>query len=397
MKSSDQHTKKRGPLDVEETFERVEKHLYKRQYQTAGGQWRTAFYAIFTDWKGVRRKFPVGDNLDEARDELGRLRKLNSGRFDWDAEKKKIEEQRRRAVTFSQWGKTYFDHRLSPNELRPGSADRENRAFALLERFFSDLPLTDIKNSTALEYRKKRTAEGIGFITINRELSFLRKLLNVAADQEPPLIETVPRFKLPSENNRARTATVNPEEFTAILSHMRRPAQRYLIALYETSMRLNEPMKLKWDMVDLKAGLLRLPAEVVKEKYPRRTPISWEFRQVLEELRAEQRRVPNVGGYVFTRKNGQPIASIRTAFEKARHEAKLDHVIFHDLRRTAITRWTDLGIPRDFVMAASGHKPSNVHDRYLNFTDTQLTDAFRVVMIPPEERQKLFPWRSHGK
>jgi hypothetical protein len=64
-------------------------------------------------------------------------------------------------------------------------------------------------------------------------------------------------------------------------------------------------------------------------KYPRRTPISWELRQVLEEIRAEQRKIPNVGGYVFTRKNGQPIESIRTAFEKARHEAKLDHVIFH--------------------------------------------------------------------
>jgi integrase len=116
-------------------------------------------------------------------------------------------------------------------------------------------------------------------------------------------------------------------------------------------------------------------------KYPRRTPISWELRQVLEEIRAEQRKIPNVGGYVFTRKNGQPIESIRTAFEKARHEAKLDHVIFHDLRRTAITRWTDLGIPQDFVMAASGHKPSNVHDRYLNFTHKQMTDALAIVMI----------------
>ena len=92
-----------------------------------------------------------------------------------------------------------------------------------------------------------------------------------------------------------------------------------------------------------------------------------------------------MGGYVFTRKNGQPITSIRTAFEKARHEAKLDRVILHDLRRTTISRWTDLGIPRDFVMAASGHKPSNVHDRYLNFTDKQLTNAFRVVMLPPEK------------
>jgi integrase len=99
-----------------------------------------------------------------------------------------------------------------------------------------------------------------------------------------------------------RIGTIAPDDFAGIVAHMKRPAQRYLIALYETSMRLNEPMKLKWDMVDLKTGLLRLPAEIVKEKYPRRTPISWELREVLEELRAEQRKLPNLGGYVFSRK-----------------------------------------------------------------------------------------------
>ena len=383
---------------MKETFEKIEKHLYRRQYQTADGQWRTAFYSEFTDWQGIKRKFPLGDTLDDARDELGRLHTLNKGRHDWDAEKRRVAEQRRRAVTLSQWGDTYFAKGLSPNELRPGSADRETRAFALLKPFFGDLALVDIKKSTALEYRKKRKGEGVGDITINREVSFLRKLLNVAADQEPPLIETVPRFKLPNETSRARTRTIDAEEFAAVLAQIcRRPAQRYLIALYETSMRLNEPAKLKWDMIDLKAGLLRLPAEIVKEKHPRRTPISWEFRQVLEELRVEQRRVSNLGGYVFTRKNGQPIASIRTAFEKARRDAKLDHVIPHDLRRTAITRWTDLGIPRDFVMAASGHKPSNVHDRYLNFTDKQLTDAFRVIIVSPEDRKRFLPRFSHGE
>ena len=245
------------------------------------------------------------------------------------------------------------------------------------------------------EYRKKRKAEGVGFITTNRELSFLRKLLNVAADQEPPLIENVPRFKLPNETSRARSGTIDGEQFAAILSHMKRPAQRYTIALYETAMRLNEPMKLTWNKVDLKAGLIRLAPEDVKEKYPRRTPISWELRQVLEEIREEQRKIPNLGGYVFTRKNGQAITSIRTAFENARHEAQLDHVVFHDLRRTCITRWTDLGIPRDFVMAASGHKPGNVHDRYLNFTDKQLTDAFAIVMIAPEQSQKMAPTWPH--
>jgi integrase len=174
--------------------------------------------------------------------------------------------------------------------MRESSIDREKRAFALLDRFFGDLPLVEITKSRILDYRKKRAAEGVCFVTVNRELRFLGKLLNVAADQEPPIIETVPRLKLPSEASRARTGTVDPEKYTEILSHMKRSAQRYLIALYETSMRRDEPLALTWDKVDLKAGLIRFEAADVKEKYPRRTPISWELRQVLEELKAEQRR-----------------------------------------------------------------------------------------------------------
>jgi hypothetical protein len=92
----------------------------------------------------------------------------------------------------------------------------------LLEKFFGDLALVDINKSKILEYRKKRSAEGVGFVTTNRELSFLRKLLNVAANQNPPLMENVPRFKLPEEMSRARSGTVDAEQFAAILSYMKR-------------------------------------------------------------------------------------------------------------------------------------------------------------------------------
>ena len=365
---------------MKENFKRVEKHLYRRQYQTAGGEWSTLYYGIFTDWQGIRRTFPLGNALQDARDALGGLRNFNKGRYDWDAERKKMEERRRREVTFLQWGCTYFEKNLNPNtEMCASSDDRENRSFAHLKAFFGDLPLVEIRKGKILEYRKKRGADGVEFTTINRELSFLRKLLNVAADQDEPIIETVPRFKLPSESSRARTRTLDEDEYTTLLSHMQRRAQRYVIALREAAMRRNEPQALTWAKVDLKAGLIRLAAADVKEKHPRRTPITWELREVFLEIKEEQKRLANVSGYVFTRKNGQPMKSIRTAFERARNQAKLTDVVPHDLRRTAITSWTELGIPRDVVMAASGHKPVNVHDRYLNFSDKQLTEAFQAV------------------
>src|SRR5262245_96836 len=214
----------------------------------------------------------------------------------------------------------------------------------------------------------------------------VRFLLNRA--MEDGALEVAPRIRLKSEKGRARGRTVSPDEYGAIVANMRRPQQRYLIALYETGMRRNEPLKMTWDMVDFKKGLLRLPKRILKEKTDRRTPISWELRAVLEELRAEQKKIPNVGNLVFTRENGRPIKTIRTAFDFALERAKLDDIVLHDFRRTAITRWTSLGVARDIVMAASGHAPNGVHDAYINFSDEQLTDAFRELMTPPSQRAK---------
>ena len=45
---------------------------------------------------------------------------------------------------------------------------------------------------------------------------------------------------------------------------------------------------------------------------------SWELRQVLEELRREQAKIPNVGGHVFTRRNGRVIKNVREAWQASR-------------------------------------------------------------------------------
>ena len=140
--------------------------------------------------------------------------------------------------------------------------------------------------------------------------------------------------------------------------------------------------------------MIRLDAADVKEKWPRRVPITWELRQILEELRREQSKIPNVAGYVFTRKSGKPIRNVREAWLIAvatavkKKQLPNDDVRPHDLRRTAITRWTSLGVPRDIVMAASGHKPNGVHDGYVNFSDAQLVEAFSQAGLMSLPRAK---------
>ena len=55
---------------------------------------------------------------------------------------------------------------------------------------------------------------------------------------------------------------------------------------------------------------------------------SWELRQILEKLKDAQKKVPDLGGSVFTRINGKPIRNVREAWllavEKAVKENPAD-------------------------------------------------------------------------
>jgi integrase len=207
----------------------------------------------------------------------------------------------------------------------------------------------------------------------NREKSWLGFLLRCAVNRG--VLKVIPVIELQDERGRARTRSVSEEEYHDIQAGMRRETERVVIGWWETSTRHEEPFNTRWPMVDLKVGLFRFPAHILKEKFPRRTPISFEMREVLEELRDEQRRnkVENIQGHVFTRRDGRPIRDITKAFAFALERAKLQDsgITPHSFRRACISRWTDLNIPRDFVMLFSGHRQSGIHDDYLQFTNAR--------------------------
>jgi len=366
---------------MEQKFDRIAQHLYKRQYQTSNGDWSTLYYGIFVDWKGKRRRFPLGSDLKTAKGELKVLEARNIRREDFDKDK----ESGHQGIIFTEWGKLYFKEKVDPDKR---SVERERRSFTKLKEFFGNLPLVEINRSKVMEYKARRSQEPIirkgkpvegskiAFSTVNRELAFLRYLLNLAVDDG--IIDTVPRMKLQSEKSRKRHRIASEDEYRALLGSMPRPAQRVLIGLYESAMRLNELMRLPWDMVDMKVGMIRLPAEYVKEKAPRTIPITEELREVLEELREEQRKVASIASCVFTR-DGKAIKSIRTSFELAKDKKGIEDLRLHDFRHTCITRWSLMGIPREIVMAASGHSSIEIHNGYVNVKENHIHNAFKML------------------
>ena len=338
----------------------------KRQYQTANGQWSTLYYGIFVDWKGIRRRFPLGDTLDDARDKLGEMRTLNKGRYDWDVEKKKAKA---RGMSLFPWIEIFKELKANKRSL---SKDKESAV--KLKGYFGDCELAGITTSAIEAYKQKRLTEKTKHgrtpkpATINREIAFLRSLLKLAA--RDGLIDHFPYIELFEEHNeRDRVATEG--EFQAILEHSDEHLQEILISLWDTGMRKREALKLTWDRVDFKNDMIKLGALAkdgqvdTKAKQARVVPISPRLKAVLLAIwqREKGGKVRRITERVFLFR-GKPIDRFDRAFKTACEKASVEGLWIHDIRATFATRKIAEGFDRDWVKMITGHKSDNVFKRY---------------------------------
>jgi integrase len=127
--------------------------------------------------------------------------------------------------------------------------------------------------------------------------------------------------------------------------------------------------------------------------------------------------------YVFTRVDGSPVISFRRAWEAAccaagvgryvcrecdevvdadrfcstcdksfaADDVKYDGLIFHDLRRTAVSGMVDAGIPEKVAMEISGHRTRAVFDRYHIVPKAQLRDAARKIEAHRAQQVEVVP------
>ncbi len=244
-----------------QTFERLEKHLYKRRYQTAAGEWSTIFYARFTDWKGKRRTFPLGSDLKTARDELKVLEARNIRREDFD--KEKPTEWNTGAITFAQWAKKYPDQEGVKH--KRSLTEEKGRIRLHLNPFFGSILLTEITREHLLNYIRKRMRETIlrqgkpsrkrvmrG--TVSNELSLLRRMLQVAAREgykisTPSFEDLIIRVK---RGGRALTI----EERAKALAVYPKWLARLAEFATETCLSEGDLLRLTEDMIDQKSRVV---------------------------------------------------------------------------------------------------------------------------------------------
>ena len=370
---------------MNQKFERIEKHLYLRQYQTAGGEWSTLYYVRFKDWKGKHRNFPVGSDLKTARDGLRIYEARNIRREDFDLDKVKPEK----GMTVAKWADSYFELEEVKSK---GSIDRDRDLVKPIKRILGAKLLTDLCREDLFAFVNKRRQEGIirggkdskkrvADGTIKNELSLLRRMVNLARDHGVQTSAVSFRGVIPEANSRERISTVAEAQrlFSIVPIWLRRIAE----VARETALSEGDLMRLSEDMINREDGVIEPEGGRIKPGVRQVAPLTDRVAEILDEIEAErkQSKIRNVHGLIFTRENGKRITkdAIIGTLKRACRDARVKNFTFHDLRHCAKTAWARKGIPAEAAMLAAGHSSFQMHQRYIHLQRSDVAKAFGIL------------------
>jgi len=243
-----------------------------------------------------------------------------------------------------------------------------------LKGFFGGMRVIDITTSKIREYVEKRLEDVAAKATINRELSALKRMLNLGAQCTPPKVDRVPHIPMLKENN-IRKGFFEHSDFATLRDKLPEHLKPVATFGYVTGWRISEILCLEWAQVDRKNGIVRLDPGDTKNDEGRTVYLDEELIQEFEALWERRKKLGTALPYVFlrgTKKGVEKIAGFRKAWMAACTAAKIGPKKFHDFRRTAVRNMVRAGIPERVAMTISGHKTRSVFDRYNIVNDKDL-------------------------
>jgi integrase len=257
------------------------------------------------------------------------------------------------------------------------------RNLKVLDEFFAGMRLDQMDTDAFRAFRKKRRDEDIDDSTINRNLSILRRMMNLTI-REKKLQFAKPYFPMVSEAGKVRKGFVTPEQFHKLMSEMPSHLKPYALFLYEDVSRTTAAKDIRWSWVDLKEGIIEIPEEITKTGEAQILPLSDELINMLKkQFRKDDAPVFDTTNFRKEFQQACVAAGLGkiTKMVSARGYKweKYEGVTPHDFRRSGIRNMVRAGVPEKIAMSISGHKTRAVFDRY-NITSTDdVKDAIKTV------------------
>ena len=272
-------------------------------------------------------------------------------------------------VTFDELAEDLLrDYRINQRK----SLIRAERSIKHLKEYFEGFKVSQITTPKIQDYIETRQGEGAANGTINRELSALKRMLNMGARQTPPKVDRVPYIPMLKENN-IRKGFFEHGDYLALKDALPSYLKGFVSFAYETGWRLSEIANLTWGQVDRDQGIVRLETGETKNDEGRTVYLDEELKEVFNRAWKARKKGNKVLPYVFLNHKGDDkIKQFRKAWAKACQDVGIGKRLFHDFRRTAIRNMVRAAIPERVAMMISGHKTRSVFERYNIVNDADL-------------------------
>jgi integrase/recombinase XerD len=248
---------------------------------------------------------------------------------------------------------------------------------------FGDLLLNSITEAHINHYKTTRLADGVSKRTINKELSYLSRMLTWAIDQR--YIEPLP-FKIrkfPAKSTKAKAPHVpTPQEMQALLDALEPEYLGIALLMYDAGLRRAEALQIRAEDVQLKRKIIYITGKGSKERV---LPIT--TRRLLKELTAAKQRTKR--GYLYTNpKTKKPWYSIRKALARAADKAGIEGRVYHHLLRHSFgTHAIAAGINLRSIQGMMGHSTSQITETYTHLAADLLTsegEKFSAMVEKPD-------------
>jgi len=233
-----------------------------------------------------------------------------------------------------------------------------------LKEHFEGYRVTQITTPAIQAYIECRLAAGAANATVNNELTALKRMLNLGAQQTPPKVDRVPYIPMLKTNN-ARQGFFEHGDFLALRENLPDYLKGLVTFAYKSGWRKEEIFSLTWDRVDLNRGVVWLNPGETKNDEARSFYLDGELREIFIQLQEDRKKSETILPYVFLNHDGTgKITDIRKAWKTACKDARIGTRLFHDFRRTAVRNMVRAGVPERVAMMVSGHKTRSIFERY---------------------------------
>lgn len=354
---------------------------------------------------GTQRKPVIGTDgaltLEQARKLANEM--LSTVRSGGDPSRSRMDA--RKAPTVADVCERYLDEHARPNKKPLSVADDEGMIERYVKPRLGNRKIASIDFDDATNLHKQ--LEHIP-VRANRVRSLMSKMLNLSEKWKYRPEHTNPYRHIPRNPERTVHRAMAEDEI-ANLAEVLRQAERgervenpdigepesvaenpvavaALRLLLFTGMRRNEALRLRWDEVDLKAGVLRLKDSKTGEKLVR---LNSGARVVIEGQESE-RKLGNPFVFPSPVKPLRPLYDVKGVWSRIRKRAGLEDVRLHDLRHNFAAAAADGGLSLLQIGQLLGHRNPSTTARYADLVDDpakRLAEQVGVILMESMEKK----------